>query len=183
MPKKKIYYIVESALISALYIGLTLIGNLLGLSFGHLQFRISEVLVILPIFTPSAISGLAVGCFISNITSSLGPVDMLFGTLATLIAAMLTYYLRKITVKGFPVFSFLPAIVINALIIGMEINIFLPVDASVWGFVMSALSVGAGEAAVCIFLGIPLYFALKKYGFTLEKQHIYKLKENIDKKL
>jgi len=166
MTKKKINFIVEGALIAAAYVGLTFISNLLSLAYGPIQFRISEVLTILPIFTTSAIPGLCIGCFISNIVSSLGPIDMVFGTAATLIAALMTYFLRNIKIKGIPFLSFLPPVIINALIIGIEINFFfLPEGASVWGFITSALSVGLGELAVCLVLGTPLYLTLKKYGF------------------
>ena len=166
MRKKSIYFTVEAAMIAASYIGLTFISNLLNLAYGPIQFRISEVLTILPIFTLSAIPGLCIGCFISNIVSSLGPIDMIFGTTATLIAALLTFLLKNLTIKGLPILAFLPPVIINAVIICIEINMFfLPEGASLWGFITSALSVGIGELGVCFVLGIPLYLTIKKYGF------------------
>lgn len=161
---RKIKFIVEGALIAAVYIGLTMISNLLNLAFGPIQLRISEALTVLPVFTPAAIPGLALGCFISNIISPIGAVDMIFGTGATLAAAVLTYLLRKICVKGLPVLSFLSPVVLNAVIIGLEIDIFfLPEGAAVWGFVSSAATVGLGELAACFLLGVPLFYAVKRY--------------------
>lgn len=161
---RKIKFIVEGALIAAAYIGLTMISNLLNLAFGPVQLRISEALTVLPVFTPAAIPGLVLGCFISNIISPMGAVDMIFGTGATLAAAVLTYLLRKICVRGLPVLSFLSPVVLNAVIIGLEIDIFfLPEGAAVWGFVSSAATVGLGELAACFLLGVPLFYAVKRY--------------------
>ena len=168
MRKKSIYFTVEAAMIAAAYVVLTLMSNIFNLAYGgdNIQFRISEALTILPIFTFSAIPGLCIGCFISNIISTLGPIDMIFGTTATLIAALLTFLLKNLTIKGLPILAFLPPVIINAVIIGIEINMFfLPEGASLWGFITSALSVGIGELGVCFVLGIPLYLTIKKYGF------------------
>ena len=166
MRKKSIYFTVEAAMIAAAYIALTFISNLMGLAYDIIQFRISEVLTILPIFTLSAIPGLSIGCFISNIVSIVGPIDTIFGTSATLIAALLTYLLKDLSIKGLPIFAFLPPVIVNAVIVGIEINFFLLEDgASWWGFATSALSVGIGEIGVCFVLGIPLYLTIKKYGF------------------
>ena len=94
----------------------------------------------------------------------MGAVDMIFGTGATLAAAVLTYLLRKICVRGLPVLSFLSPVVLNAVIIGLEIDIFfLPEGAAVWGFVSSAATVGLGELAACFLLGVPLFYAVKRY--------------------
>lgn len=161
--KNHISNMILGALIAAAYAGLTYLSNAFGLAYGPIQLRVSEVLTLLPIFTPAAIPGLTVGCFIANI-GSFNWVDMIFGTLATLTAAILTYLLRNITFKKLPILSMLSPVVINALIIGLEIAVFfLPQDFSVWGFVISALQVGVGEIIVCFVLGIPFYFAIKKY--------------------
>lgn len=171
MTKNQIRFIVEGALIAAAYVGLTFISNLMNLAYGPIQFRISEVLTILPLFTTAAIPGLAIGCFISNIVSSVGPIDMVFGTLATVIAALLTYALRGICFRGLPLLGMLPPVVVNAVIIGIEINLFfLQEGASLWGFVSSAFTVGLGELGVCYLLGIPLYITLKKYSLFEEKK-------------
>ena len=154
-------YLVTGAIIAGLYIVLTFLSNAFGLAFGPIQFRISEALTLLPILTPAAIPGLAIGCLISNILS-FNAIDMLFGTLATLIAAILTRAFRNVKVFGIPLLSVLPPILSNALIVGAEISIFFLDSSSFWsGFGISALQVGLGQTAVCFLLGLPLYLTLK----------------------
>ena len=160
---KKINNIIIGALIAAAYAGLTYISNIVGLAYGPIQLRVSEVLTLLPIFTPAAIPGLTVGCFIANI-GSFNALDMIFGTAATLIAALLTYILRNITFKGLPLLAAFPPVLINAVIIGAEIAFFyLPEGATVWGFVISAFEVGISQLVVCYVFGIPFYMVVKKY--------------------
>ncbi len=155
-------YIVTGAIIAALYIALTLISNIFGLAYGPIQFRISEALCILPVFTPAAIPGLVIGCLISNILS-FNVVDMLFGTLATLLAAILTRLFKDIKLFGIPFLSLISPVVMNAIIVGAEIAaIFFNGTPFLAIFPISALEVGIGEAAVCFLLGIPLYLALNK---------------------
>ena len=161
--KENINFIITGAFIAAAYAGLTYLSNVFGLAYGPIQLRISEVLTLLPIFTPAAIPGLTVGCFIANI-GSFNAADMIFGTFATFVAAVLTYYLRNIKVKRLPVLSMLAPVIINAFIIGFEIAVlFLPEGYSFWGFIISALEVGAGEFIVCFCLGIPFFLAVEKY--------------------
>lgn len=161
--KENINFIITGALIAAVYAGLTFLSNAFGLAYGPIHLRISEVLTLLPVFTPAAIPGLTVGCFIANI-GSFNAADMIFGTLATLIAAIITYLLRNVTVKKLPILSMLSPVIVNALIIGLEIAIlFLPEGYSFWGFIISALEVGAGELIVCFVLGVPFYLAVNKY--------------------
>lgn len=121
--KTKLHYITTAALIAAAYAGLNFLGNVFGLSYGPIQLRLSEVLTVLPLFTPAAIPGLTIGCFIANI-GSFNALDMLFGTLATLIAAVLTYLFRNIKFKRLPLLSLLPPVIVNAVIIGLEIAFF-----------------------------------------------------------
>ncbi len=154
-------YLVTGAIIAALYVVLTFLSNAFGLAYGPIQFRISEALTVLPVLTPAAIPGLVIGCLISNILS-FNAVDMVFGTLATLIAAVLTRALKKIKVFGLPILSILPPILVNAFVVGAEISIFYLEKASfLSGFWISALEIGLGQTAVCFLLGLPLYLALK----------------------
>ena len=161
-PKAKLQYITTAAIIAAIYAALTYFGAFFGLSYGPIQLRFSEVLTVLPIFTPAAIPGLAVGCFIANI-GSFNLIDMVFGTIATLIAAILTRLFKDITLKGLPLLSLFPPVIVNALIIGLEIAIFfLPEGLSFYGFLISAFQVGIGQLIVCYVLGIPFYLTVKK---------------------
>ncbi len=160
MKNSKTLYIVQGALIAAAYAALTYLASVFGIAYGGIQFRFSEALTILPVLTPAAIPGLTIGCLIANLASPY-PADMLFGTLATLLAAVAARAVRKITIRGIPILSPLAPVVINALIIGMEISVFLPEGLTFAGFAYSALTVGAGELAVCYVLGIPLLLLLK----------------------
>lgn len=169
--KKRTHFLVISALIAALYAGSTYMMAFFGLSYGPIQFRISEALTILPVFTPSAIWGLTVGCFIANIFSY-NPIDMLFGTAATLIASLLTYYLRNIKWRNLPILSALAPVIINGIIIGFEIAFFFTDGkASMTSFLVSGLWVALGELAVCAGLGLPLYSAVSKNNSILEFLH------------
>jgi len=160
--------IATGGLIAALYAMLTYVSAAFGIAYGPIQFRLSEALTILPVFTPSAISGLTIGCLISNI-GSFNAADMLFGTIATLFAAIGTRLLRNIKVKGFPVLAPLPVIIFNSLIIGLEIA-FLYLDGFTFvGFIISALEVGLGELVVCYGLGLPLYKLIEKHSNKLFK--------------
>lgn len=96
---KKVRFLALSAVIAALYAVLTYVAAALNLAYGAVQFRFSEALTVLPVFTPAAIPGLALGCLIANLGSPLGIVDWVFGTGATLIAAVGTWIVGKVRVK------------------------------------------------------------------------------------
>jgi len=166
---KKTRSLVQGAAIAALYTLLTYIASLLNLAYGPVQFRISEAMTLLPVMTPAAIPGLIVGCFLSNLWSPLGIVDILFGTLATALAAVWSRALRIHRVKGIPVWSALPPVFCNAIVVGFEIACLSDVGFA-WGnfswlaFLSAALSVGAGELAVCLVLGLPLVAVLERTG-------------------
>lgn len=168
--KKKIEFIITGALIAAAYAGLTYLSNAFGLAYGPIQLRVSEVLTVLPVFTPAAIPGLTVGCFIANI-GSFNIADMIFGTAATLLAALLTYLFREIRFKGLPLVSMLMPVIINAVIIGFEIALlFLPEGYSFWGFIISGIEVGIGQLIVCVGFGTPFYMVVKKYRIFERKE-------------
>lgn len=167
---QRIHYLVQGAMIAALYAVLTMVSAALNLAYGPVQFRISEALTVLPAFTPAAIPGLALGCLLSNLGSPLGIVDWVFGTLASLLAAWTTYLLRGIRIKGIPALAPLPPIIFNALIVGVEIACCTPNNIFSWnlfswaGFLSAALSVGFGELVICYGLGLPLMILLEKTG-------------------
>lgn len=162
---KKLRNTVTAAVIGAMYAALTYACAGTGLAFGAVQFRFSEALTVLPLFFSASPVGLAVGCVVSNLISSVSPLDMIFGSMATLAAAFLTRALRNVTVKGFPFLSFLAPVIINAVVVGAEISIFGgSSEVSFALFATNALSVAAGEAAVVFTLGTAVWAALKKRG-------------------
>ncbi len=150
---------VQAAVIAAVYAGLTMI--LAPFSYGLMQVRVSEALTVLPYFTPAAIPGLFIGCLISNtLTGNL--IDIIFGSLATLLAALASYGVRK-----FPVLVPLPPVLFNGLIIGLVLYYAYGVPAPLWSCM---LWVGAGELLACYILGYPLlkYFLNRKNIFRLD---------------
>lgn len=153
-------YVVLSALIAAAYVTLTYISAALGLAYGGIQFRLSEALNILAAFTPAAIPGLTLGCFISNISSPF-PLDMVFGTLATIFSAATIRLIAKLKKGVTPYLATLPPSLFNAVLVGLQITFFTTESASLTAFLLSAASVFVGEFAVCATLGIPLYYAFE----------------------
>ena len=164
---KQIRFLVQGAVIAALYTALTYAAAAMNLAYGGVQFRFSEALTILPVFTPAAVPGLVLGCFLSNLASPLGIVDWVFGTLATLLAALLTRAVKEVKVKGLPVLAPLPPVLMNALFVGLEIACLSDAGFS-WAtfswaaFGAAALSVGVGELVVCYALGLPLWVMLHR---------------------
>ena len=167
--QKKTKHLVTGGLIAALYAVATYASGALGLAYGGIQFRFSEALTILPVFTPTSIPGLIIGCFIGNLGSPFGMLDVLLGTLATAFAAVCSYLTRKITFKGLPLVSMFFSYLFNALIVGTEIAWFLPEGISLIGFLICAAEVAAGEFAVCYGLGISLFCLINKNKFSLFK--------------
>ena len=164
MPRKEnTRYIITGALIAAAYAGLTYLSNAFGLAYGPIQLRVSEILTLLPIFTTAAVPGLTIGCFIANI-GSFNVADLLFGTLATLVAALMTRWLKDIKFKGIPWLAIFPPVIVNAVVIGFEIAVFyLQSENFLWGFLISALEVGLGQLIVCYVFVIPFYLVVEKY--------------------
>ena len=169
MTNKKVLFITQSAAIAAIYVVLTLLANALGLANYAVQVRFSEALTILPYFTPTAIPGLFVGCILSNILTGGHPIDVVFGSLATLIGAVITYFIahgfRMPGSEGYKCKSTLrkwlcpvPPIVANVLIVPHVIRYCYGIEDSV-PFLM--LTVGAGEIISCLFLGMLLLYALE----------------------
>lgn len=156
---KKIRDLAYAAIIAALYVVLTHGQNMLfpGSASMAIQFRLSESLCVLAFFTPAAIPGLTIGCFLFNITSgSALPLDFLVGSLATLSAAWGMWTTRITTVKGYPLLGLLTPAVTNAILVGWELTVYIG-----GGFWLNALYVAIGEAAVLLTLGTGLYYALK----------------------
>ena len=149
--KKSTATLTRSAIIAAIYVILSLV--LQPIAFGPIQFRISEALVMLPLIFPESIIGVTIGCALSNIASPLGILDIGFGTLATLTAAVLTWVLRKK-----PIVAGLPPVLANAFIIPL-VFVLSKMEES---YLLSALTIGLSEAIVVYLLGIPLAKLVKK---------------------
>lgn len=152
--KKAIVGIARSAIIAAVYFVMCFF--LQPLSYGTVQFRFGEMLTILPVFTPDAVFGLTIGCFLANMFS-FSPLDMIFGTLATFLAALCTYLLRNVRFKGWYIASSLPPVILNALIIGAELTYFyMPEAAGAATLAYNMLTVGLGQLVCCVVLGLQL---------------------------
>lgn len=155
MRNKKVLLTTQAAMIAALYVVLTLLANALGLANYAVQVRFSEALTILPFFTPAAIPGLTVGCFLSNLLTGCMPLDIVFGSLATLLGAAGTFLLRK-HMWAAP----LAPIVANTLIVPFILAYVYQFEGSVPYFM---LTVGIGEIISCGVLGMILLGVLNKY--------------------
>lgn len=156
MNNKKILLITHAAIIAALYIVLTYVANLFGLASNSIQVRLSEALTIMPFFTPAAIPGLFIGCLLSNILTGCALIDIIFGSIATLIGAVGSYLLRKNKFLV-PV----PPIIANAVIVPFILIYGYGLPSST--YFISMLTVGAGEIISCYILGLLLMRALSKY--------------------
>ena len=150
----------HAAIIAALYAVLTHFQNILlpGSATWAIQFRLSEALCILALFTPAAPLGLAVGCLIFNLTFAAAlPLDFLVGTLASYFAGKAMWLTRKVTVKGYPLPGLLMPALFNALLVGWELSLYIG-----GAFYLNAIYVAIGEAAVLLTLGSALFYAMKK---------------------
>ncbi len=153
MRNKKTLFITQAALIAALYVVLVYVFK--PISFSYIQVRIAEALTILPYFTPVAIPGITIGCFLGNLLTGSDMLDVVFGSLATLIGALGSYKLRK---HKFLVP--LPPILANTIVIPWVLR-FAYGEALPIPFMM--LTVGIGEVLSCGVLGILLLYGLDKY--------------------
>lgn len=167
MTKKSTKYIVQAAVIAALYAVLTFLQNTLlpGSASMAVQFRVSEILTILAVFTPAAIPGLTIGCVIANISSLsvLGPYDLIFGSLASLIAAILIRAFRNIRLFSLPVLSAIMPAIANGIFVGFEIEFFFVEGGFHFAdFLVQGGLVALGELGVLIVLGLPLAKIIEK---------------------
>ena len=157
MKSKKLVFICQAAVIAALYVVLTYVFS--AFASGVIQVRVSEALTILPAFTPAAIPGLVIGCLLSNTLTGCVLLDIIFGSVATLIGALGSYALRRHTWLV-PI----PPIVSNLIIVPFVLR-FAYGATDAFPFMMA--TVGAGEIISCYLLGMILYGALKKVNHTL----------------
>ena len=152
-------YVSRGALVGALYVALTYLATLLNLSSGVIQFRISEMLCILPVFIPEAIPGLFIGCLISNVVTP-GVIiwDVIFGSLATLIGALGAYALKKLPRKLMPIAT-LPTLFSNSIIVPFVLQYAYKVEN---GYFFLMATIGLGEFVCAVIGGSMLYFAIHK---------------------
>lgn len=165
--KSTTLYLVQAAVIAALYATLTILQNVLlpGTASMAVQFRISEIMTVFALFTPAAIPGLFIGCIIANISSvaALGPYDLIFGSVASLIAAILMYLLRNKRIFTLPVLAALMPAIINGIIVGFEIEFFFIEGGFHFeSFLIQGGLVALGELAVLFILGLPFVKIIEK---------------------
>src|SRR6056297_438134 len=143
-------FLTRAALIAGLYVIITYI--LSPVSFGPLQFRAAEALTVLPILFPEAIPALFLGVLLANIIGGLGLVDIVGGSLVTLLAAYVTYKNRD------NIFAYLSPILFNAFLISIYLHILFGLP-----YWLNVIQIGLSEAAVVLILGVPLIKYLKKH--------------------
>ena len=160
--QKKVQFLTQAGVIAALYTVLSLVIQPIG--YGTVQFRVSEMLTVLPVYLPAAVPGLTVGCCVTNLiglSSGANPAggwDLLIGTGATALAAVMSYHLRGVRFRGLPLLATLPPVVINAVAIGAELS--LVYGGVVWYW--HVIGVAAGQFAACCVGGTLLAMALNK---------------------
>ena len=152
-------HIARAGIIAAVYALLTV--ALAPISSGLIQCRVSEALCVLPYFTSAAVPGLFLGCLISNLITGAPVYDVLFGSLATLLAAAATRFLRN---RASKYAAPLPGVLLNGIIIGCVLVYGYGVNVPWW---TAALYVGAGQALACFGLGIPLLLVLERFSARL----------------
>lgn len=161
---KKARFIAHGALIAALYVALTHLQNALlpGSATWAIQFRASEALCVLALFTPAAVPGLTIGCLLFNISfAGALPLDFFVGSLASMLAAASMYMLRKATVKGYPLPALLMPALCNAILVGWELAVYIG-----GGFWLNGLYVALGELAVLLTLGSLLDAGIRRNGLS-----------------
>jgi uncharacterized membrane protein len=155
MKQTKTQYLTRAAIIAALYVALTYLASLFGLSSGVIQLRLSEALTVLPVFTQAAVPGLFVGCILANLLTGAAPYDVLFGSLATLIGAIGTYFLRRAP----RVIATVPPILANTVIVPFILIWVYEVPDALW---FLFLTIFIGEALSAGVLGVLVYSVVNK---------------------
>jgi len=153
MKRNQTQYIALGGMIAALYVVLTYLANALGLASGAIQVRFSEGLTLLPCLFPAAVPGLTIGCLLANILTGCALMDVIFGTLATLIGAVGTLMMKK-----HPYLSWIPPVVSNTAIVPLVLMKAYGVETA-WPLL--AFQIFAGEMISCCLLGILIYQAVR----------------------
>lgn len=157
----------RQAMIAAIYTVLSV--ALSAISYGPVQIRVSEAMTLLPVFGFGNVWGVTLGCFMTNLVGMftganiLGALDILFGTFATFVAAVLSYLVRNIRFKNLPVLSVVPPVLVNAAVIGWELCVLINNGSfSAVVFFAQAASVAAGQLLSCGILGLVLVNIVEK---------------------
>ena len=153
---KSTLYLTTAGLVAAVYVILTFVAQAFGLASGAIQFRLSELLTILPMFTGAAIPGLTIGCILANILTGCAMWDVVFGSFATLLGALGTFALRK---TENPYLGCLPPIISNMLIVPIVLRKVYGAPDAYWYLLVT---VGIGEVVCCGILGVMVYKIIKK---------------------
>lgn len=161
MRSRRVKFITQAAMIGAIYVVLTMFVSAFNLASGAIQIRISEALTVLPAFTPAAIPGLFIGCLISNLLSGGMLLDVIFGSLATLIGACGSYLLRKWK-WAVPI----PPILSNVLIVPFVLAYVYRIPGGVPYFMVT---VGIGQIISCGVLGMIVYRIVARYRNVIFK--------------
>ncbi len=159
MRNKNVRFLTQGALLAALYAVLSYMQNLLipGSANAAIQFRVSECLNVLALFTPAAIPGLTVGCILFNLNfAGALPLDVVVGSAATALATGGMYLTRRVCIKGYPLLAMVLPAVFNALLVGWELSFYIG-----GGFWLNAMYVAIGELAVMLTLGTALYYTFR----------------------
>lgn len=161
-------FIVKQAMIAAIYTVLSVC--LSAISYGTVQVRVSEALTLLPVFALGNVWGVTIGCFLTNVigfftgANILGALDAVFGTAATLVAALLTYALRNVRFKGLPIAAAIPPVIVNAVVIGMELCVLINGGFNPVVFWAQAVSVGVGQLLSCGVIGLIMVRVIERNG-------------------
>lgn len=159
--KKRIRFLCEAALIAAIYVILTYFCAAVGMSSGAIQLRFSEALCIFGLFTPAALPGVALGCFMANLLTGCALWDIVFGSLASLIGMI-----GVIALKKFPYLAPVPYALANMIIVPFVVKL---VYGAPEALPLIFLTVGIGEIISVFGFGIPLYLVLKKHKNVIFK--------------
>lgn len=158
MKQLSIRQLTFAALTGALYVTLSYFGNIFGLTYGPIQCRFSEALTVLPFLCPAATWGLFAGCILSNILSPYGVLDLIFGSLATLAAGLLTARCKNKWLAP------LPPVVCNGLVVGALLAYYEAgfTGAFAGSFLYNGVTVAVGELIACYVLGMLLLTAVDR---------------------
>lgn len=155
---KTTLFLTMAGMIAAIYVALTMLSALMGLSSGAIQLRLSEAMCLLPLIFPEAIVGLTLGCALANFITGCAVWDIVFGSVATLIGALGAYLLRRLPEK-YEFVATIPTVLANAIIVPFVLKWAYGIED---GYCFLFATVGIGEVLSAGVLGTFLYKNLKK---------------------